>query len=327
MTFNYLGFMGIRFEGIGGDYGELLAGPLFVTTEDSASTVIAVADEYAPQPLDIKSFDFREVRASGYNFSANKIDDTKNYLLNIDEKVLSDTTVKHTAGVEKWSYVENEDGKVASGGSAALVMTPVVNTYMKDAIGMVFYVKFTKANKFSPCLIFDETKAFMLRPGKSVYLLENGSDEWTEKTVDIGHGENTLIYGMVSFDTAFEGYIKVPFASCNNDGGFKPVLSGDNMNALTSIAIRFKGIGDDTMYGAEAIAGVSGYYTADTAKPAIGNISAPLYDDGDVNYDWKVDSGDLISARKSAMGIAGYAGYETNVIDIVRIKKILANIK
>ena len=332
MTFNFLGFMGIRFEGIGGDYGEIIAGPLFVTTEDSASTVITVDEQYAPKALDIKSFDFSEVRASGYDFSASKIESTNNYKLYIDEDALSDTPVKHADGVNKWSYVENEDGKVASG-PVALVMTPTVATYMKDAIGMVFYVKFDKPNAFSPALTFDDNagRTVMLKPGQKVQVLAKGSDEWVDKTVDVGvvnNGvENTAIYGMVSFDAAFEGYIKVPFTSCNNDGGFmnRLTLTGDNMSALTAVALRFKGIGDDTMYGKEVVAGVSGYYTEDTAKAEIGSIAAPDYAEGDVNYDWKVNSTDIVAASKSLLGIKGYAGYEVeSILELIRLKKLLA---
>ena len=51
VTYAYLGFMGIRLEGIGGDYGEVVAGPLFVTTDDSTSTKIAVPDEFKPAPI------------------------------------------------------------------------------------------------------------------------------------------------------------------------------------------------------------------------------------------------------------------------------------
>ena len=328
MNFNFLGFMGIRFEGIGGTYGEVVAGPLFVTTDDSASTVITVDEQYAPQPLNINTFDFREVRAAGYNFSASKIENTNNYKLDINESVLSDTPVKHAAGVTKWSYVENADGAVATGGSTALVMTPTVSTYMKGAVGMVFYVKFDKPNAFSPALTFDGNagRTLTLKPGQKVQVLANGSDEWVEKTVEVGYGTNQIIYGIVSFDSAFEGYIKVPFTSCNNDGGFKPVFTGDNMSALTGLALRFKGIGDDTMYGSEVIAGVTGYFTEDTSRAVIGSISAPEYAYGDVNYDWKVDTTDLVAARKDLLGYKGFAGYKiSSVIELVRLKKFYAD--
>ena len=335
MTFDKFTYLDVRVGGVGGTFGSVTVGPFFVTTDISSSAQLVIPEEYKPQPLEIKSFDFREVRAAGYNYSTDLIEGTNNYKLYIDENVVSDTPVKHQSGVDKWSYVENEDGKVASGGATPLVMTPTVDTYMKDAIGMVFYVKFTKANKFSPSLNFVDAKgvvrAFMLKPGQSVYLLENGADEWTEKTIDAGHVNsegvaNSLIYGMVSFDTAFEGYIKVPFASCNNDSGFKPTFSGDNMTALTNIAIRFKGIGDDTMYGKEVVVGVTGYYTADTSRPAIGNISTPEYEYGDVNYDWKVDSADLVSARKSLVGYKGHTGYTLTLVDLVKLKKLLTSV-
>ena len=80
---------------------------------------------------------------------------------------------------------------------------------MKDAQGMVFYVKFSKANKFSPCLVFDDANIFMLKPNSNVYVLENGTDSWQEKAVEIGHGENTVIYGMVSFEKAYDIFCHV----------------------------------------------------------------------------------------------------------------------
>ena len=325
MSFTRLSQIAARFKNIGGAYGDIIAGPFFTTIADSASTKFIIPEEYQPAPLDIKSFDLGEVRASAYNFTAGKIQNTKNYDLYIDELIIPEEgSVKHEDGVTEWSYVENEDGQEALGGAACLIMNPAIKTYMKDAQGIVFYVELPKANMFSPSLIFGD-QAIMLKPGATVQLLQNGSDEWTDATVNQGLTGNTAIYGTVKFDSAFSGYIKVPFTSLNSDWGWKPTLTGDNLTALTSVAVRFKGVGDDAKYGSHITVGLTGYYTADTARPEIGTIAIPNYPTGDANYDWKVNSDDLISIKKTLLGIEDSTGYKVDVIDFIRVKKILAN--
>lgn len=329
MTFNSLTYVDVRVGGIGGKFGDVTVGPFFVTTDDSASTEIVVPEEYRPSPLDIKSFDFGDVHAATYAFSADKFENTNNYKLYIGDSVLSEAPVKYQGSdvTPQWSYLENGDGIEGADNWTALVMSTRVKTYMKDAEGIVFYVDFPKANMFAPCLTFDGTNSIMLKPGEKVYVLQIGSDTWAEKSVENGYLDNALIYGKVTFDSAFEGYIKVPFTSLNSDLGWRPTLNGDNMSALTSIALRFKGIGDDTMYGKEITAGVTGYYTADTARAEIGSVTKPEYAAGDANYDWKVDSQDLVDVRKTLLGVGTYTGYDVTVLDLIKVKKVLSNIQ
>lgn len=329
MVFDNLTYFDVRVGGIGGKFGDVTVGPFFVTTEDSASTKLIVPEEYRPAPLDIKTFDFGDVHAATYAFSADKLENTNNYKLYIGDSVLSETTVKYQGSdvTPKWSYLENSDGIEGADNWTALVMNTRVKTYMKDAAGIVFYVNFPKANMFAPCLTFDGANSIMLKPGEKIYVLQSGSDTWAEKSVENGYMDNALIYGKVTFDSAFEGYIKVPFTSLNSDWGWRPTLNGDNMSALTSVALRFKGIGDDAMYGKEIIAGVTGYYTTDTARAEIGSVTKPEYAAGDANYDWKVDSQDLVDVRKTLLGAGTYTGYDVTVLDLIRIKKVLSNVQ
>ena len=329
MVFDNLTYFDVRVGGIGGKFGDVTVGPFFVTTEDSASTKLIVPEEYRPAPLDIKTFDFGDVHAATYAFSADKLENTNNYKLYIGDSVLSEATVKYQGSdvTPKWSYLENSDGIEGADNWTALVMNTRVKTYMKDATGIVFYVNFPKANMFAPCLTFDGANSIMLKPGEKVYVLQSGSDTWAEKSVENGYMDNALIYGKVTFDSAFEGYIKVPFTSLNSDWGWRPTLNGDNMSALTSVALRFKGIGDDAMYGKEIIAGVTGYYTTDTARAEIGSVTKPEYAAGDANYDWKVDSQDLVDVRKTLLGAGTYTGYDVTVLDLIRIKKVLSNVQ
>ena len=329
MVFDNLTYFDVRVGGIGGKFGDVTVGPFFVTTEDSASTKLIVPEEYRPAPLNIKTFDFGDVHAATYAFSADKFENTNNYKLYIGDSVLSEIPVKYQGSdvTPKWSYLENGDGIEGADNWTTLVMNTRVKTYMKDAAGIVFYVNFPKANMFSPCLTFDGANSIMLKPGEKVYILQNGSDTWAEKSVENGYNDNALIYGKVTFDSAFEGYIKVPFTSLNSDWGWKPTLNGDNMSALTSVTLRFKGIGDDTMYGKEIIAGVTGYYTTDTARAEIGSVTKPEYAAGDANYDWKVDSQDLVDVRKTLMGAGTYTGYDVTVLDLISVKKVLSNVQ
>ena len=329
MVFDNLTYFDVRVGGIGGKFGDVTVGPFFVTTEDSASTKLIVPEEYRPAPLDIKTFDFGDVHAATYAFSADKLENANNYKLYIGDSVLSEDSVKYQGSdvTPKWSYLENGDGIEGADNWTALVMNTRVKTYMKDAAGIVFYVNFPKANMFAPCLTFDGANSIMLKPGEKVYVLQSGSDTWAEKSVENGYMDNALIYGKVTFDSAFEGYIKVPFTSLNSDWGWKPTLNGDNMSALTSVALRFKGIGDDAMYGKEIIAGVTGYYTTDTARAEIGSVTKPEYAAGDANYDWKVDSQDLVDVRKTLLGAGTYTGYDVTVLDLISVKKVLSNVQ
>ena len=329
MVFDKLTYFDVRVGGIGGKFGDVTVGPFFVTTENSASTKLIVPEEYRPAPLNIKTFDFGDVHAATYAFSADKLENTNNYKLYIGDSVLSEDSVKYQGSdvTPKWSYLENGDGIEGADNWTALVMNTRVKTYMKDAAGIVFYVNFPKANMFAPCLTFDGANSIMLKPGEKVYVLQSGSDTWAEKSVENGYMDNALIYGKVTFDSAFEGYIKVPFTSLNSDWGWRPTLNGDNMSALTSVALRFKGIGDDAMYGKEIIAGVTGYYTTDTARAEIGSVTKPEYAAGDANYDWKVDSQDLVDVRKTLLGAGTYTGYDVTLLDLISVKKILSNVQ
>ena len=329
MVFDNLTYFDVRVGGIGGKFGDVTVGPFFVTTENSASTKLIVPEEYRPAPLNIKTFDFGDVHAATYAFSADKLENTNNYKLYIGDSVLSEDSVKYQGSdvTPKWSYLENGDGIEGADNWTALVMNTRVKTYMKDAAGIVFYVNFPKANMFAPCLTFDGANSIMLKPGEKVYVLQSGSDTWAEKSVENGYMDNALIYGKVTFDSAFEGYIKVPFTSLNSDWGWRPTLNGDNMSALTSVALRFKGIGDDAMYGKEIIAGVTGYYTTDTARAEIGSVTKPEYAAGDANYDWKVDSQDLVDVRKTLLGAGTYTGYDVTLLDLISVKKVLSNVQ
>lgn len=334
-----------KVKGIGDTYGNTVVGPVMLITSDSPSPKIEVPAEFQPQPIEVKSVvDFKTVRSGAYVFSADPVEN--GYSLSIAPSVLSEEETKYTAGASKWSYVEAEDGKIGADGKTVLIMNPTIPLAPCDSEGFLVYLKTDSANALAVSFEYENgthwhnswAPQMMLKPGTTVSVCPVGSEAWVDKTVEIGYGTNTDMYGMITFDAAFEGYIKVPYSALNNDSGWSPYTTADkgSIDRIKQITFRFKGIGgkvENGLYGNVTV-GLTGYITADSPSVSY-NVSAPVYHQGDVNNDWFVNSTDLTQLRKYLLGIGAEINKNdanvdkdtqgsVDIIDLVRLKKLLA---
>lgn len=341
---NRIGSVEFRVAGVGGSYGSVTIAPVFEVTQDSPSTEINIPDEYKPAPLDVKSIEMGTVRSRHYNFSNEKVDN--GYNLYIDSSVFGDSDSAWVSGAETWTYVEN--AYTGSSADANLIMKPAIPLAAKDVNGFLVYLKTETANEFALTVEYEKgthwTKSWnptiSLKPGKTVEVLAAGSDDWQEMTIEKGgiYSEDnyaTLIYGKVCFDEAFEGYIKIPFASFGNDSGWAPYTTTTQgaIDRIIAFQPAFKGIGS-AKYGEELVTDIVGFFTEDSPLTTY-EVSEAVYDTGDVNNDCFVNVTDLAELKKHLLGVAAEASVKyanvngdtdgvVNILDFIRLKKTLA---
>lgn len=340
----------LKVKGLGDSYGNVTVGPVMLITSDSASPEIEVPAEYRPSPINVNSVEFKSAINGAYAFSANPVEN--GYSLSISDSVLSEDEVKFVGGengTKKWSYVEADDANIGGNGLTNLKMTPKLPLAPRDVDGFIVYLKTESANAFAFQLTYEKgthwTKNWFpemhLIPGKTVMVKASSSSRWEEKTVDVGRTGNTSIYGAVKFDSAFDGYIKIPYSSIGRDDSWKPYTTVEDgaIDRITEVVFRFKGVGgklENGLYG-NVTAGLVGYFTEDSTSVEM-NITEPAYLTGDVNNDCFRDSKDLIQLRKYLLGVEAeinpeYANVDesedqqVNIIDLVRLKKLISNME
>lgn len=340
----------LKVKGLGDSYGDVTVGPIMLITSDSVSPEIEVPAEYRPSPINVNSIEFKAAKNGAYAFSADPVEN--GYSLSISDSVLSEDEIKFVGGengTKKWSYVEADDTNIGSNGLTNLKMTPNLPLAPRDVDGFIVYLKTESANAFAFQLTYEKgthwTKDWApemhLIPGSTVMVRDASSSRWTAKTVEQGKTGNTKIYGMVEFDSAFDGYIKIPYSSVGRDDTWKPYTTVDQgaIDRITEVVFRFKGVGgklENGLYG-NVTAGLVGYFTKDSTSVEI-NVAEPAYLTGDVNNDCFRDSNDLIQLRKYLLGVEAeinpkYANVDesedlqVNIIDLVRLKKLISNVE
>lgn len=120
-----------------------------------------------------------------------------------------------------------------------------------DTYGALIYISVPAANTVVPTFILAMPESsrwsksyapeMTLKVGNTFSVLENGSDNWESKTA-VKAKTNSSTGGGIRFDKAFEGYIKIPYASLANSSNFK---IDSQLDAVTSVAFRFKSAGGE----------------------------------------------------------------------------------
>lgn len=232
----------IFLAGLGGKFGKVVAAP-FLMTEDSGNVTFKISDTYTP-PVATKT----EVQSIG---GAELI--TPNY-----------ETVSHTAVApldfssaigSQMTSVSSSGYSVADGtlnGSMAFAAFNLKDANISDHEGFVVYVKTESANCFMPMIELtmpsdtsrwnNPWKPLMMLASKSTYeYLPIGETKWQSGTTVEGVTGNAY-FGAVKFDSAFEGYIKIPFDSLVTDTGFK---FDKNIDTVSGLYYRLKGLGGE----------------------------------------------------------------------------------
>lgn len=120
---------------------------------------------------------------------------------------------------------------------------------ISEGDGIVFYLKTEAANTILPMLAVSDPKItsydpdMALKVGAEYFYMPLGGN-WIASTVtETGYSARPAYFGLISFDQAFEGYVKLPFSSLSNDAPAVAVL--DEENYIKRVICMFKGLGGE----------------------------------------------------------------------------------
>lgn len=160
---------------------------------------------------------------------------------------LSLTSEKGFTVTAKSEAYENTDNLGSSAAGGCIVYSEKQSLIGAD--GIVFYLKLDSANlvNFEIDINDPENKNrwshdwdpwLMLKKGASYSYMTVGGSAW--KSAAAVERKGSDVFGAMQFDSAFEGYVKIPFASLTNDSGF---VFDARQDSVERIVIRTKAVG------------------------------------------------------------------------------------
>lgn len=232
-TINSLMFCFSRF---GGDYGQVIAGPTFLVLNDGTIGEIKVHEDNKNTAFEIDAYRVDK----GIEIGKVSSDVIVNKELKIRGTLIDNDTL-----------LEYENNVEVGQQSRRFVNFNYSNESLQNTKGLLLYVKIPDANliALNAVLEFPADKSrwnlsyapvLSLYEGESCYVLPLGDKEWQAKTVVKASGNSYS--GGIQFDSAFEGYIKIPYSALKNDSGLIFSTEKDLLNAIT---LRFKNVGGD----------------------------------------------------------------------------------
>lgn len=139
--------------------------------------------------------------------------------------------------------------------------------------GIIFYLKTDAANRILPIFPVSDPIITGYDPDESLSVGATfsykrlGDSVWTSARVSERGAGIEGLFGLIRFDSAFEGFIKIPYRSLSNDTIGKP----DEQNQFKRMVVKFKGIGGK--YG-NAVAGPVYRYSEEAVDDTEGRLSA-----------------------------------------------------
>lgn len=246
-------------KGLGNDYGNVIAGPVFLVTSDSTSTKINVPDEYKTKPIEAKpitgwsligsSSAAREIVMPIDNFTtAQGVKFTSSTELSIEKTALAGSTNAYARLFYSYQPYIGGNNKELGFNTAYVLSDDFADSsiifYVKTESKNALHFQLAQSNKPNYNYYVNPT----LGKGSTYYVAELGSQNWISKTVGtVGKSdENEVRNGVIEFDDAFEGYVKIPWSSFSCDTAFA--------NRIGSLEFRVAGVGGS--YGSVTIAPV-----------------------------------------------------------------------
>lgn len=191
----------LKAKGIGGEYGDTVFGPVMLITEDSTSPEIKVPED---APIQVTPITGHRMSSSSEPLTCEEVTPVSE----IDAKGF-----KISASAE---YAKADNEVLAIGG----IYNPRVDLdynpngiTLSDSNGIVFYVKTESANKLYLTISTDKENNrydYDLNRAGTYSVCGIGGTRWQQKTVV---DAQQLDAGLISFDGAFEGYVKIPYIS------------------------------------------------------------------------------------------------------------------
>lgn len=236
-------------KGLSGSYGSITYGPIFFVDSNSESATIKLADAEAVEVIPLTGGTAQVNNNYVTAATGAALDFT-------DEKGISISANNNTT-------IVGVDGDINSSKASGAISwsTPLDLSQYSSVTEVIFYVKTDAGNTLLPgvnTLRDGSTKVWTVRLGSTYDYLPAGGSEWKTGTVeDKGNTaiNNNAVYasrkcfGTITFDEAFEGYIKLPISAfCH------PSIAGNAVDftkdTLQSVWLNAKYLGGE--YGSVA---------------------------------------------------------------------------
>ena len=197
--------------------------------------------------------------------NAKRLPDTALYEIDGAELIMPNwETVSHTAVTPLGFTAATGTEMVTVSGSEYSVNDGAMNTSMafgsfnlnnigfSDYEGFVVYLKLETGNLFMPLIELtmpaDTSRwneawkpLMMIAAYSDLEYIELGGTEWKTKTTVAGV-TGSQCFGTLQFDSAFEGFVKIPFSALVNDSGFS---FNTELDTVAAVYYRFKGLSGD----------------------------------------------------------------------------------
>lgn len=322
-----------KLGGIGGKYGSAVLGPVSLYSEDTGSNEFTYPTAWQSSDIEAKAVTRYEMKHWNLNVTEEVTNISALGLNGVSLKFRNDITKNAETFVSSKAYTQmqiknstGEGGKDAYNGKMFELPSSV-----KTSGALIIYVKTPAANKM--CLYVKSVgnssyfENIGLKNDGTYYTSQNGETSWQLHTSTEYITEGNTKLGLIEFDGAFEGYIKIPTGSVQ--------WSGKDPYQIGRVEVRFSGLGGN--YGEEIIVSPLMYTEQDSPSTTVNVTKA--FEDGDVNRDGDIDVTDLALCKQylltadvkpsnvEANGGDADANYDgkADILDLIRIKKILVN--
>ncbi len=195
-----------RFANLGGDYGAVTVGPLMLVTEDGSAPEISISDTYKTEAA------VTAYAPTDYTINSGTLSAAESYL-----------TDKGSAKVA-----------ALSGGSASGVRQLCYNLRSEElghTDGLVIYLDVSAACSFTAHITLNDPgdksrwklsylPQLLLYANNDYYLLSEETGRWQKGTVGLAKDGKSTARGLISIESAFRGWVIIPYGSFANDSGY-----------------------------------------------------------------------------------------------------------
>lgn len=205
--------MPFRFSKVGGNYGAITAAPLLLVAEDGDAPSVVLPDEY-------KKFD----PVTAYAFNDYKINsgDLSYNTVYLTESGTAAAYELYTSSVSKVSQL------CYTGMTEPLDGTDGIMIYLNLPDSNEITLSFTLNDPGSERWHCSYPAQMLLYGGTEYLVLPDGAESWETRTVT--NADNGSKYrGKLCFDSAFSGYVIIPYQSFKNDSGFTLLAEQDTL--------------------------------------------------------------------------------------------------
>ena len=248
---DFLRGLSIRFEKIGGSYGSVEVLPYLVTDDGGGQPALAegwTMPEGADGVLQVSPVTDVTLSQSAY-------------------AAISAQLVSPLDSVSGVQGIQMTPGDLTQSGATGGYIRDSANTQWKfyaalqlnelslgNTEGIVFYVKTDSANRivFTMDLTIPEDAArwrsnfapiMQMKVGAEYQYMPEGEETWRESTAVVGMDGNQTWFAAIQFESAFEGYVKIPYSSLAHDSG--TFTMDPNIDCATQITFHVDSIGGE----------------------------------------------------------------------------------